>query len=161
MLRAKVQIEGYASSAWKDTFDEFGLVYLDSDKRVGSDIRPLESISYPETPGEYVLPKTVPAAFDYKIKFFIQADSTDNANKKIKEFNSKLYTTSQGSSVRTYRKVKFRNLYKRHEIVGYPQEIALATDFWRDKSNQVNDVVIVEWTIRVTEPQNCNFNYTE
>ena len=43
-------------------------------------------------------------------------------------------------------------------IVGYPQPMAEAEDFWRDPKNQVNDIVIVEWTIRVTKPSLCDYN---
>ncbi len=141
----------------KDTQD-YGLVYLDSDKRVGPDSKGFESTQYPEEEGEHIIPKTVDAAFDYKVKFFIQADSLENANEKIAAFNAQLYTQDPGSSVKTYKQVEFYNDYKRHKIVGYPMPISEATDFWRDKTNQVNDVVIVEWTIRVTKPSLCDFS---
>lgn len=135
-----------------------GLVYLDSDKRVGPDSKGFESTQYPEEEGEHIIPKTVDAAFDYKVKFFIQADSLENANEKIAAFNAEMYTQGQGSDVKTYKQVEFYNDYKRHKIVGYPMPISEATDFWRDKTNQVNDVVIVEWTIRVTKPSLCDFS---
>ena len=141
----------------KDTQD-YGLVYLDSDKRVGPDSKGFESTQYPEEEGEHIIPKTVDAAFDYKVKFFIQADSLENANEKIAAFNAQLYTQDPGSSVKTYKQVEFYNDYKRHKIVGYPMPISEATDFWRDKTNQINDVVIVEWTIRVTKPSLCDFS---
>ena len=141
----------------KDTQD-YGLVYLDSDKRVGPDSKGFESTQYPEEEGEHIIPKTVDAAFDYKVKFFIQADSIDNANEKIAAFNAMMYTKDPGSSVKTYKQVEFYNDYKRHKIVGYPMPISEATDFWRDKTNQINDVVIVEWTIRVTKPSLCDFS---
>jgi hypothetical protein len=55
-------------------------------------------------------------------------------------------------------KVEFYNDYKRHKIVGYPQPISEATDFWRDRKNQLQDIVIVEFQIRVTKPSLCDFN---
>lgn len=135
-----------------------GLIYLDSDKRTAAPTKGFEATSYPEEEGEHIIPKTVDAAFDYKVKFFIQADSLENANVKIAAFNSELYTQEQDSDVKTYKQVEFYNDYKRHKIVGYPQPIAEATEFWRDRSDQVNDVVVVEWTIRVTKPSLCDFS---
>lgn len=154
MLTARLKIGG---GAIQDT-QVYGLVYLDSDKRLAAPTKGFEATSYPEEEGEHIMPKTVDAAFDYKAKFFIQADSLENANEKIAAFNSELYTQEQDSDVKTFKQVEFYNDYKRHKIVGYPQPIAEATEFWRDRTNQVNDVVVVEWTIRVTKPSLCDFS---
>jgi len=139
----------------------YGLVYLDSDKRTSAPSKGFESTSYPEEEGENIIPKTVDAAFDYKVKFFIQADSVETANAKICAFNELLFTQESGSDVKTYKRVEFYNFHKRHKIVGYPQPISEATNFWRDPYNQVNDVVVVEWLIRVTKPSLCDFNLIE
>lgn len=155
MLTAKIKI---GSGSVVDT-QTYGLVYLDSDKVTGAPSKGFESTSYPEEEGEHIIPKTVDAAFDYKVKFFIQATSLKDANQRISEFNASLYTKS--GDVKTYKQVEFYNIYKRHKIVGYPSEISEATEFWRDMKNQVNDVVVVEWTIRVNKPGLCNFSYTE
>lgn len=136
----------------------YGLVYLDSDKRTGAPSKGFETTSYPEEEGEHIIPKTVDAAFDYTAKFFIQADSIEDANAKISAFNALLYTQPANSDVKTYKQVEFYNDYKRHKIVGYPQPIAEAEDFWRDPSDQLNDIVIVEWTIRVNKPSLCDFS---
>ena len=154
MITVRIKI---GDGAITDT-QAYGLVYLDSDKRVGAPSKGFEATSYPEEEGEHIMPKTVDAAFDYKAKFFIQADSLENANEKIAAFNSELYTQEQDSDVKTYKQVEFYNDYKRHKIVGYPSEIPEATDFWRDPDNQVNDVVVVEWNIRVTKPSLCDFS---
>lgn len=155
MIKVRLQI---ADGAIVDTEDAYGLVYLDSDKRVGPDSKGFESTQYPEQEGENILPKTVDAAFDYKVKFFIRSDSVDNANAKIAAFNALLYTQASGSDVKEYKQVTFYNDYKRHKIVGYPMPISEATDFWRDRSNQTLDVVCVEWTIRVNKPSLCDFS---
>ena len=154
MLTARLKI---GDGAIQDT-QVYGLVYLDSDKRLAAPTKGFEATSYPEEEGEHIMPKTVDAAFDYKAKFFIQADSLENANEKIAAFNSELYTQEQDSDVKTFKQVEFYNDYKRHKIVGYPQPIPEATEFWRDRTNQVNDVVVVEWTIRVTKPSLCDFS---
>ena len=153
MIKVRLQI---GDGSIVDTETQYGFIYLDSDKRVGPPSKGFEKTSYPEEEGEHILPKTVDDAFDYKVKFFIQADSLANANAKITAFNSALYTKS--GDVKTYKLVTFYNDYKRHKIVGYPSEISEAEEFWRDRKNQVNDVVVVEWNIRVTKPSLCDFN---
>lgn len=136
----------------------FGFIYLDSDKRVGAESKGFEATAYPEEEGEHILPKAADDAFDYKVKFFIQATSLKDANQLITEFNESLHDTPDELGLKTYYQVTFYNDYKRHKIVGYPSEIPEATDFWRDHRNQVEDIVIVEWTIRVTKPSLCDFN---
>lgn len=136
----------------------FGFIYLDSDKRVGAESKGFEATAYPEEEGEHILPKAADDAFDYKVKFFIQATSLKDANQLITEFNESLHDTPDELGLKTYNQVTFYNDYKRHKIVGYPSEIPEATDFWRDHRNQVEDIVIVEWTIRVTKPSLCDFN---
>ena len=90
MLTAKIRI---GAGAVTDSLD-YGLVYLDSDKRVGADQKAFETTAYPEESGEHILPKTADEPFDYTVKFFIQAGSDlENANKKIRDFNALLHTT--------------------------------------------------------------------
>lgn len=160
MIKVRLQI---GDGSVVDTENQYGFIYLDSDKRVGPPSKGFEKTSYPEEEGEHILPKTVDDAFDYKVKFFIQADSLANANAKISAFNASLYDyvldeEDEPTSVKQYKQVTFYNDYKRHKIVGYPSEIAEAEEFWRDRKNQVNDVVVVEWNIRVTKPSLCDFN---
>lgn len=163
MLTARLKI---GDGAILDTRDRVvagdglrGLIYLDSDKRTAAPTKGFEATSYPEEEGEHIIPKTVDAAFDYVVKFFIQASVLEDANAKVDAFNASLYTREQeDSDVKTYKQVEFYNDCKRHKIVGYPQPIAEPTEFWRDKDNQVNDVVVVEWTIRVTKPSLCDFS---
>ena len=153
MLTARIKI---GDGQIVDT-QTYGLVYLDSDKVVGAPTKGFESTQYPEEEGEHIMPKTVDAAFDYKAKFFIQATTLQSANDRIAAFNAMLYTQEQGSDTKTFKQVEFYNDYKRHKIVGIPQPMAEATEFWRDMKNQVNDVVIVELNIRVTKPSLCDF----
>lgn len=155
MIKVRLQI---GSGSILDTEDAYGFIYLDSDKRVGAPSKGFETTSYPEEEGDHILPKSVDAAFDYKVKFFVRASSLENANAKIAAFNAALHDTPDTNGLKEYYQVTFYNDYKRHKIVGYPTEIAEAQEFWRDKSNQINDVVVVEWTIRVTKPSLCDFN---
>ena len=155
MIKVRLQI---GDGNIVDTEEEYGFIYLDSDKRVGAPSKGFEKTSYPEEEGEHILPKTVDDAFDYKVKFFIQGDTLADANAKIVAFNNALHGTPDSNGLKEYYQVTFYNDYKRHKIVGYPSEIAEATDFWRDRDNVVNDVVVVEWTIRVTKPSLCDFS---
>jgi hypothetical protein len=154
MLKARIKI---GNGATVDTMT-YGLVYLDSDKRVGAPSKGFETTAYPEEEGEHILAKTVDAAFDYVVKFFIQADSLANANDKIAAFNAMLYTQTSGSDTKEYKTVEFYNDYKRHKIVGCPHPIDEAQEFWRDQTNQLSDIIVVEWTIRVVKPSLCDFN---
>lgn len=155
MIKVRLQI-GSGDIVYTDT--AYGFIYLDSDKRVGAPSKGFEATSYPEEEGEHIIPKTVDAAFDYTAKFFIQATNLANANAKITAFNTALHDTASASGEKEYYQVTFYNDYKRHKIVGYPSEIPEASEFWRDPDNQVNDIVIVEWNIRVTKPSLCDFN---
>ena len=167
MIRVRLKIgTGEGDPVYTDT--AYGLIYLDSDKRTGSPVKSYETTSYPEEEGEHILPKTVDDAFDYKVKFFINPVhqggnpvTIQNANTTITAFNDLILPLDQETGQRTVNQVTFYNDYKRHKIVGYPQPIAEATEFWRDKRSQVNDIVVVEWTIRVTKPSLCDFNLSE
>lgn len=155
MLKVRLKI---GDGTTYDTEDHWGFIYLDSDKRVGPDSKGFEATSYPEEEGEHIIPKTVDAPFDYKVKFFIQATTLQSANDKIAAFNADLYTQAENSDVKEYKQVTFYNDYKRHKIVGYPSPISEAEQFWQDTKHLINDIVVIEWTIRVTTPSLCEFS---
>lgn len=156
MLTARIKI-GSADAV--DTRN-YGLVYLSSDNIVGAPVKDLEETSYPEQEGVNLCNKAVDDAFDYTVTFFIQADSLQSANAKIKAFNDALYTQASGSDIKVFKKVEFYNDYKRQKIVGYPRPMSEAKDFWRDKKSKLNDIVVIEWKIRVVKPSECDFNTT-
>ena len=154
MLRVRLKI---GSGSVADT-QTYGLVYLSADHRFAAPTKGFETSAYPEEGGEHILNKTVDDAFDYKVKFFIQATTLSNANAKIKAFNDLLYTQASGQDTKVFNEVTFYNDYKKVKIVGYPQPIQEATEFWRDTTDTQYDVVVVEWTIRVVKPSLCDFN---
>ena len=169
MIRVRLSIGAEnateAASSAVDTAGTYGLVYISSDSIFAAPLKDFDATSYPEQEGENIIPKTVDAPFDYNVKFYVKAEDLDgtghllsNANAKIAAFNAALYSQSQGSDVKTLNKVYFFNDYKKVLIVGYPKPIQEATDFWRDSENKAHDIVLVEWTIRVTKPSECNFN---
>lgn len=154
MIKVRLQI---GDGDILDTFSEYGLIYLDSDERLAPPTKGFETTSYAEEEGEHTDAKTVDDAFDYKVKFLVMAknENIENANIIIRDFNSRLYTKS--GDVKTFKQVAFYNDLNRVKIVGYPQPIAEATDFWRDRKGKVSDAVQIEWTIRVTKPSLCDF----
>lgn len=157
MIKVRLQI---GNGAIVDTIDHYGLVYLSSDTVFSAPLRPFEVSKYPEQDGENTHPVTVYEPFDYKIKFFIQAEpGLNNANQKIAEFNNLLFSADP-SGLKTFNRVVFYNDYKKIKVTGYPSLIKEATedDFWRDSRGVEADVVCVEWIIRVDKPQECDFN---
>lgn len=157
MIKVRLAI---GSAEPQDTEQGWGLVYISSDHRFEADTKDFDTTTYPEQEGENIIPKIVDAPFDYKVKFYVNAEGAlENANQKIAAFNADLYTKS--GDIKTYKQVSFYNDYKKVLIVGYPKPISEATDFWRDSKGKAHDVVVVEWTIRVTKPSLCNFNLTE
>jgi hypothetical protein len=142
-----------------DTADAYGLVYVSADSRFEAPVKEIEKTSYPEQEGENSSNKTVRDAFDYKVTWFIKTNGMlDNANKVIANFNSKLYSKTEGQDVLTFNTVTFYNDYKKVKIVGKPSLIQEATEFWRDANGKQHDVVKVKWSIRVSRPSLCNFN---
>lgn len=154
MIRVRLQID---NGEILDTADNYGLVYVEGDRRFEAPIKPFEKTSYIEQEGENIHAVTVSDAFDYKVTWFIKADgSLGNANKVIARFNSLLYT--QVDNIKTFKKVSFYDDYKKVKIVGTPSLISEASEFWRDQRGKQHDVVCVEWIIRVSKPSLCDFN---
>ena len=62
------------------------------------------------------------------------------------------------SRTHTCNELRTEHVGQKVKIVGYPQPIREATDFWRDDYGRVADVVCVEWVISVDNPLLCDFN---
>lgn len=135
----------------------FGFIQVSSDNIFGAPVKPFEQTSYPEKAGVNILPLTVEDTFEYKATFFISAKGGfETANWKIEEFNNAVAEEVNG--IKHIKQITFYNDYKKVKIVGYPTPISNATEFWRDSSGKLHDVVCVELTIKVTNPSLCNFN---
>lgn len=153
MIKARIQI---GEGEIYDTFERFGFVYLNGDKKFAAPIKDFEETSYPEQAGVNILPKTTDDTFEYKVVFFIQTNSITRANRKIADFNSALYTKE--GDVKTFKRVTLYDDYKGVKIVGYPRPVSEATDFWRDSKGVQADVVCVEFNIKVDNPSLCDFD---
>lgn len=155
MIRVQLQI---GDGAIYDTYDKYGFIYLSADTIFAPPIKEFERTQYPEEDGEHIYPALFYEPFDYKVNFCISASQgIGNANQKIADFNKKLYSVD-ANGTRVLKPITFYNDYKKVKIVGYPEPIKDATEFWRDKTGKQFDIVCVEWKIRVTNPSECDFN---
>lgn len=159
-IRVRMQIEG--ESAPSDTYEKWGLIYIESDHRIAAPEKKRETTTYAEQEGENVDPRTVDDVFDYKVKFLIETPNTniDNANAKIKAFNDAIRSIDRDTKIKTCKRLTFYNDYKRVKIVGIPEVIAEAKDFYRQRHGDVLDCVLVEFTIHVDKPSECDFSLT-
>lgn len=157
MITTRIKI---GNGAIVDTTRTWGLIYIEADKRTEAPIKQRDATTYIGEAGEHTDPRTVQAAFDYTVKFLIEAPNTNmsNANARIAAFNKALYTQETGSVIRTYKTVTFYNDRDRVKIVGIPEPIAEPTEFYRRQDGSVMDCVEVELKIRVTDPTQCDFS---
>lgn len=156
MIKARLRIE---DGDIYDITERYGLVYLNGDKRFGAPAKKFEESVYPEQSGKNIYPKTTDEAFEYKVDFLIKTNEITRANKKISKFNSSLYT--QDGDVKTFKRVTLYDDYKGVVIVGYPQPMSEAKEFFRDKRGRVADIVVCEWVINVNDPSLCDFDYND
>ena len=124
MITSRIQIAG---GQILDTYKGYGFIYMSADNRTEAPIKKRDVTSYAEEAGEHTDPRTVQDAFDYKVKFLIEAPNQNlvNANTRIAAFNKALYTQQSNSDVRTYKEVTFYDDYKRVKIVGLPEPLSL------------------------------------
>lgn len=157
MITTRIQIAG---GQILDTYEGYGLIFMESDNRMEAPIKKRDTTSYAEEAGEHVDPRTVQDAFDYKVKFLIEAPNKNlqNANAKIAAFNKQLYTQVSNSHIRTYKEVTFYDDYKRVKIVGLPEPIAEVEKLYRRQNGSQMDCAVVELTIHVCDPTKCDFD---
>lgn len=157
MITARIQIE---NGQILDTYEGHGMIYLSADNRTEAPIKKRDTTSYAEEAGEHVDTRTVQDAFDYKVKFLIEAPNKNlqNANAKIAAFNKQLYTQTKDNDIRTYKTITLYDDYKRVKIVGIPEPITEPTELYRRQHGGVMDCAVVEFTIHVSDPIKCDFN---
>lgn len=157
MINVRLQI---GDGPIQDSYESFGFIYKSSDNRFAAPTKGFAKSSYAEQSGENIDPRTVDDAFDYKVKFVINCPNRNkqNANTKIKLFNDAI--CDKTGDIRTYKQLTLYNDYKRVIITGIPQPIAEVDDddFFRDKYGNVYDIAVIELTIRVTDPNKCQWD---
>lgn len=154
MIRVRIMIGGGEAV---DTFDKYSLIYMSADNRTEAPIKKRDTTSYAEEAGEHIDKRTIQDAFDYKVIFVIDGQDKDKkrVNEIISKFNKELYTEDVSSGIRTYKEVTFYNDFKPCKIVGIPIPIAECKEFL--KTSYGTEYAQVEFTIRVTDPNKCNF----
>lgn len=157
MIKVRIKI---GDGEIKDTFEEWGLIYIDADKRTAPPEKKCDATSYIEKSGENPDPRTVYDAFDYKVQFAVCApnENLKNANSVIAKFNAAIRQKTVGSDIMRKRKVVFYNDHDRVKIVGYPELIAEPKSLYRMQGGHVLDCAEVELVIHVSEPHLCDFN---
>lgn len=155
MIKSNIQIE---NDVVMDFYDAFGFIYVDADERTAPDEKQDAVTSYAEEAGEHRDGRTVYAPFDYTAKFIIEAPNKDltNVNAKIKAFNDAIRADENGMLRK--RKISFYNLLNRVKIVGYPELISVPTKVYHSNAYGGLDFALVELKIRVSNPNECNFN---
>lgn len=157
-IRVDMQIEGDDKF---DTVDNWDFIYIESDNIFAAPEKKREVTTYAEEEGEHVDLRTVDDVFDYKVTFLIEcpnSDSLESANYCIWDFNNQIRRKSVGSDIKTCKRLTLWNYYKRVKIVGIPEPIAEAKEFYRDVNGKQYDCVLVELTIHVDQPSLCDFN---
>lgn len=154
MIRVRLRIGDDAT--W-DTYERWGLIYMDADERTEAPIKARATTSYAEEPGEHTDARTVQDAFDYKAKFLIECKdgAVENVNTVIARLNRAMYDERDG--VRVYKEVTFYNDYNHVKITGLPEPIAEPVRV--DRKYKIRDIAEVELKIRVSNPQLCDFHY--
>ncbi len=158
MIESWIQIE---DGPIENARDKWGFIYMKSDNRTAPDEKAPDSTSYAEEAGEHQDQRRVYAAFDYTVEFLIDTPNRyfTSANAKIAEFNTAVREVQNGTDITKAKQITFYNDYKRVKIVGYPELIALPTDFYRDNNGNAWDAVQIELKIHVNNPKLCDFNY--
>lgn len=160
MINSYIRIPETGNGAAVNMFDTFGFIYLSSDHYFSPPEKKRDSTSYAEKAGENTDARTVYDTFDYKIRFLIDTPDKElvNANAKIAKFNRAIREQINNSEIFRCRRVVFHDIYKRCIIVGIAEPISLVDEKDYHRRENVHDCVVVEFTIHVDKPMNCEFN---
>ena len=159
MIRTAIQIEDGVSY---DSYSKYGFIYKKSDRRFAPPEKKCDTSSYAEEAGEHIDNRTVYDAFDYSVEFIIECPNKNlvNANSKIAAFNEAIRKSKEKSDVKTIKEITLYDYYKRCKIVGYPNLISTVDEksYFRRADDSAMDCVVVNLTIRVCDPNKCDFN---
>lgn len=142
-----------------DTYKEWGLIPLSIDSRLSSSVKKQDSTAYAEEAGEHVDTRAVYDAFDVVARFAAVADRGGRVNTLIKSFNDAIMVKRGGSDVYDKQVVALYDHYKHRVLVGYPEPIGEEPEEWFQVGRE--EVAIVELRIRVSNPNDCDFDYSE
>lgn len=159
MIRVSIQIEDGVAY---DSYSKYGFIYKKSDRRFAPPEKKCDTSSYAEEAGEHIDNRTVYDAFDYSVEFIIECPNKNlvNANSKIAAFNEAIRDSKEKSDVKTIKEITLYDYYKRCKIVGYPNLISTVDEssYFRRADGSAMDCVVINLTIRVCDPNKCDFN---
>jgi hypothetical protein len=114
-----------------------------------------EETTYPESGVAHTHPVTAYKAFDYTLKLSMSApnQNTTNANVLINKLNRAMRTAADG--LLTYQTVTLWDYHNRVKVIGTPKAVTTPTTFWRDDNGE--DFAVVEFTVHVADPAQCDF----
>ena len=153
MATIELAIDGGAAV---DMEEVYGLRYIGSDNRFGAPIREMAVSKYAEEAGEHTDRRTVEEAFDYKIRFVIEAvpGRLTGVNYRIAQLNNAMRKVAAGGGqVVTFRRWTLYNGHKGVRISGIPRPIEEVERWWRDGM----ECAVVELTIHADRPGECSF----
>lgn len=154
MIQTDIHIAGGSKV---NTYTQYGLIYVSADNRYDAPYKEIDKTTYPEEAGVHVIPVAVKDEFDYKVTFLIEGTTLTSINSRISTFNAALISSATPPA---FKKVTFYNYSRKVKIVGYPQPIPEAKDFWYTSLGSKTQSAMVEFTIHVVNPSECNFNDT-
>ena len=159
MIRVSIQVEDGVAY---DSYSKYGFIYKKSDRRFAPPEKKCDTSSYAEEAGEHIDNRTVYDAFDYSVEFIIECPNKNlvNANSKIAAFNAAIRESKESSDVKALKEIILYDYYKRCKIVGYPNLISTVDEksYFRRADGSAMDCVVVNLTIRVCDPNKCDFN---
>lgn len=150
MIRVEFSFDGGTNIY--DSYDRYRWVYADSDDIMGAPMKDNEKTEFEKGRLDYTK-KYYEESFDYKITFVANGADTnkDNAaNSYLRKFMSDIHTDDEMNEITFYDK------RKGVKIVGIYKDIK-ESDFHR--SVGFEDCLKIELTLRVLEPQKCEFDY--
>ena len=141
-----------------DTYERWRMIYVDADERTEAPIKKRATTSYAEEDGEHTDSRSVRDAFDYKVTFLVEgvAGDLNSVNGHIRQFNNEI--VSRDGDVATFKQIKVYNDYNGVMIAGLPEPIAEPQKMYKTKAGEDSDCAVVELTIRVSDPSECDFN---
>lgn len=145
----------------EDTAEKWGLIPLSISNEMAAVMKQADKSAYAEQSGEHTDTRTVADAFDVKVRFCAIAKSTEHVNSLISAFNAAVFVKRQGTQhIYDKQKIWLTDTYKHRVLTGYvEQPLGTSTEEWFKVGDE--EVAIMELTLRVSNPDECSFDYHE
>lgn len=131
----------------------YGMHLVDSPDIISAPLKDYEVEDYPEKDGVVIYPYVSEKAFDYKVSL-VYFGNKETANAKVETFREAFFDGN--TSPRKARYITLYNRYKKVMIKGYLSSL----DGGDAEFDNEKDTWMIDLTIKVTNPKDCNFNIT-